>query len=134
VEGELPPKHGIEEGLQTLSGEQALFYARWRGTVGGDLDRIEHQQQLVAALRSKALEWDTVTRLPEIMKLMDENVETNLGFRETLSLGRILIEHGRNAQMISDQLEGTPYTLPSGAQVLIPEEAANEALIEEFRR
>jgi LCP family protein required for cell wall assembly len=134
VEGELPPKHGIEEGLQSLSGEQALFYARWRGTTGGDLDRIEHQQQLVAALRSKALEWDTVTKLPQIMKLMDENVETNLGYGEALSLGRILLEHGRNAQMTSDQLEGTPYTLPSGAQVLIPEEAANEALIEEFRR
>jgi polyisoprenyl-teichoic acid--peptidoglycan teichoic acid transferase len=134
VEGELPPKHGIEEGMQILSGEQALFYARWRGTAGGDLDRIEHQQQLVAALRSKALEWDTVTRLPEIMKLMEENVETNLGFGEALSLGRILIEHGRNAQMTSDQLEGTPYTLPSGAQVLVPEAATNEALIEEFRR
>ncbi len=134
VEGELPPKHGIDEGLQTLSGEQALFYARWRGTAGGDLDRIEHQQQLVAALRSKALNWDTVTRLPEIMKLLNENVETNLGFREALSLGRILIEHGRNAQMTSDQLEGTPYTLSSGAQVLIPEEAANEALLKEFRR
>ena len=134
VEGELPPKHGIEEGLQTLSGEQALFYARWRGTAGGDLDRIEHQQQLVAALRSKALDWDTVTRLPEIMKLMDENVETDLGFRETLSLGRILIERGRNAQMTSAQLEGTPYTLPSGAQVLVPDGAANEALLKEFRR
>ena len=117
-----------------MSGEQALFYARWRGTAGGDLDRIEHQQQLVAALRSKALEWDTVTRLPEIMELMDENVETNLGFGEALSLGRILIEHGRNAPMTADQLEGTPYTLPSGAQVLVPEEAANEALLEEFRR
>ena len=134
VEGELPPKHGIEEGMQTLSGEQALFYARWRGTAGGDLDRIEHQQQLVAALRSKALEWDTATRLPEIMNLMDENVETNLGFGEALSLGRILIGHGRNAQMTSDQLEGTPYTLPSGAQVLVPEGAVNEVLLKEFRR
>ena len=85
-------------------------------------------------MRSKAIEWDTVTRLPEIMKLMEENVETNLGFGEALSLGRILIEHGRNAQMTSDQLEGTPYTLPSGAQVLVPEAATNEALIEEFRR
>ncbi len=134
VEGELPPKHGIEEGMQTLSGEQALFYARWRGTAGGDLDRIEHQQQLVAALRSKALGWNTVTRLPGIMKLMEENVETNLRFQEALSLGRILIEHGRKAQMTSDQLEGTPYTLTSGAQVLVPEEAVNEALIREFRR
>jgi polyisoprenyl-teichoic acid--peptidoglycan teichoic acid transferase len=134
VDDEIPPKYGIDDGLQTLNGEQALFYARWRGTSRGDLDRIEHQQRLVAALRSKALDWDTVTRLPEIMEIMDQNVETDLGFQEALSLGRILIENGRNAQMTSVQLEGTPDILPSGAQVLIPRETANEAVLKEFRR
>ena len=134
VEEEIPPKHGIEDGVQTLDGEQALFYARWRGTSRGDLDRIEHQQQLIAALRSKALDWDTVTRLPEIMEIMEENVETDLGFSEALSLGRVLIDHGRNARMTSVQLEGTPDILPGGAQVLVPKEDANEAILEEFRR
>jgi polyisoprenyl-teichoic acid--peptidoglycan teichoic acid transferase len=134
VQDEIPPKHGIDDGLQTLSGEQALFYARWRGTAGGDLDRIEHQQQLVAALRSKALDWDTVTKLPEIMKIMDDNVETDIGFQEALSLGRVLISEGRNARMTSVQLKGTPDILPSGAQVLIPDETANEAILEDFRR
>jgi polyisoprenyl-teichoic acid--peptidoglycan teichoic acid transferase len=133
VEDEIPPKHGIEDGLQILNGEQALFYTRWRGTPGGDLDRIEHQQQLVAALRSKALNWDTVTKLPEIMEVMDENVETNLGYQEALSLGRVLISRGRNAQMTSVQLKGTPGTLPGGTQVLVPNDAANEATLEEFR-
>jgi anionic cell wall polymer biosynthesis LytR-Cps2A-Psr (LCP) family protein len=132
VEDEIPPKHGIEDGLQTLSGEQALFYTRWRGTAGGDLDRIEHQQRLVAALRSKALNWDTVAKLPEIMEVMDENVETNLGFQEALSLGGVLISRGRNAQMTSVQLKGTPGALPSGAEVLVPNDAANEAVLEEF--
>jgi len=134
VEDEIPPRYGIQDGLQTLNGEQALFYARWRGTSRGDLDRIEHQQRLIAALRSKALDWDTVTRLPEVMKIMEANVETDLGFREALSLGRVLIDRGRNAPMTTVQLEGTPDILPSGAQVLIPREAANEAILKEFRR
>jgi LCP family protein required for cell wall assembly len=134
VEDEIPPKYGIGDGLQTLNGEQALFYARWRGTSRGDLDRIEHQQQLIAALRSKALDWDTVTRLPEVMEIMEENVETDLGFREALSLGRVLIDHGRNARMTAGQLEGTPDILPSGSQVLVPREDANEAILEEFSR
>jgi LCP family protein required for cell wall assembly len=134
VEDEIPPKHGIEHGVQTLDGEQALFYARWRGTSRGDLDRIEHQQQLIAALRSKALDWDTVTRLPEIMEIMEENVETDLGFSEALSLGRVLIDRGRNAPMTSVQLEGTPHILSSEAQVLVPKEDANQAILEEFRR
>ncbi len=133
VEGEFPQKWHMEEGLQRLNGHRALLYARYRGTPGGDLDRIERQQQLVAALRSKALDWNIVTKLPEIMRVMNEEVETNLGFQEALSLGRVLLSQGRNAQMTSVQLEGTPHTLPSGAHVLIPNEVANEAILEEFR-
>ena len=134
VEDEIPPKYGIADGLQTLNGEQALYYARWRGTERGDLDRIEHQQRLVAALRSEALDWDTVSQLPEIMEILDANVETDLGLQEALSLGEILISRGRNARMTSVQLKGTPDILPSGAQVLIPEETANEVILKEFRR
>ncbi len=133
VEGKFPQAWHMEDGLQRLNGHRALLYARYRGTPGGDLDRIERQQQLVAALRSKALDWDTITELPRIMRVMNENVETDLGFREALTLGRVFISQGRNAQMTSVQLEGTPTTLPSGAQVLVPNEAANEAILEEFR-
>jgi polyisoprenyl-teichoic acid--peptidoglycan teichoic acid transferase len=133
VEGELPQKWHMKEGLQKLNGHRALLYARYRGTPGGDLDRIERQQQLVAALRSQALDWNTVAKLPKIMKIINENVETNLGSQEALTLGRVLIKQGRNAQMTSVQLKGTPNTLPSGAQVLVPNEVANKAILEEFR-
>lgn len=133
VEDELPPKRGIEEGLQTLDGRQALFYARYRDTPGADLDRIERQQRLVAALRSKVLGWNTVTKLPRIARVMNKNVETNLALDEAISLGRVLIGRGRNAQMTSVQLEGTPKTLSNGNQVLVPNEATNEAILAEFR-
>lgn len=133
VEGEFPQEWHMKQGLQKLDGHRALLYARYRGTPGGDLDRIERQQQLVAALRSEALDWDTVTELPKIMRVMNENAETNLGFQEALTIGRALVSQGRNAQMTSVQLEGTPATLPSGAQVLVPNEAANRAILEEFR-
>jgi LCP family protein required for cell wall assembly len=133
VEDEIPPKYGIKDGLQTLNGAQALFYARYRKTAGGDLDRIERQQRLVAALRSKALGWDTVNRLPEIGRVMNRNVETNLSFDQGLAFGRLLISRGRNAQMTSAQLKGTPRTLENGNQVLVPNQEANEAILAEFR-
>jgi len=133
VEDEIPPTYEIEDGLQTLNGAQALFYARYRGTAGGDLDRIEHQQRLIAALRSKALGWDTVTKLPHIARVMNRNVETNLDFKEGLTLSRALISRGRNARMTVSQLEGTPKTLPNGNEVLVPNDAANEATLAEFR-
>jgi polyisoprenyl-teichoic acid--peptidoglycan teichoic acid transferase len=133
VEDEIPPKYGIKDGLQTLNGAQALFYARYRGTPGGDLDRIKHQQRLIAALRSKALGWDTMTNLPEIARVMNRNVETNLGFDEALAIGRLLINRGRHAQMTTAQLQGTPKTLPNGNEVLVPDQEANEAILAQFR-
>jgi polyisoprenyl-teichoic acid--peptidoglycan teichoic acid transferase len=132
VEDEIPPKYGIKDGLQTLNGAQALFYARYRGTTGGDLDRIQHQQRLIAALRSKALGWDTVTKLPHIARVMNRNVETNLAFDEALSLGRLLISR-EHAQMTASQLKGTPKTLPNGEEVLVPDKEANEAILAQFR-
>jgi polyisoprenyl-teichoic acid--peptidoglycan teichoic acid transferase len=132
VEDEIPPKYGIKDGLQTLNGAQALFYARYRGTTGGDLDRIQHQQRLIAALRSKALGWDTVTKLPHIARVMNRNVETNLAFDEALSLGRLLISR-EHAQMTASQLKGTPKTLPNGEEVLVPDQEANEAILAQFR-
>jgi polyisoprenyl-teichoic acid--peptidoglycan teichoic acid transferase len=133
VEDEIPPKYGIKDGIQTLNGAQALFYARYRKTDGGDLDRIDRQQRLMAALRSKALGWDTMTKLPEISRVMNRNVETNLGFDQGLAFGRLLINRGRNAQLTSAQLQGTPVTLDNGNQVLVPKREANEAILAEFR-
>ncbi len=133
VEDEIPPKYEIEDGLQNLNGQQALFYARYRGTSGGDLDRIRHQQQLVAALRSQAFDWDTVRQLPEILRVANRNVQTDVGFSDGVSIGRILVRRGPNAQMTAEQLKGTPETLDNGNQVLIPDDEANEPILDQFR-
>jgi polyisoprenyl-teichoic acid--peptidoglycan teichoic acid transferase len=133
IEDDFPDKWRMEEGLQRLNGHRALRYARYRGTACGDLDRIERQQELVAALRSKALKWNTVRKMPDIVKVMNENVETDLGFDEAISLGRVLIRRGLNAKMTSNQLKGEPETLPNGDEVLVPNEQANEAILEDFR-
>jgi LCP family protein required for cell wall assembly len=123
----------IPPGRQELNGLEALAYARYRGTSCGDLDRIERQQQLVAALREQALGWNTITKLPGAVKVMHENVETNLGIVEAISLGRALVGHGRDAGMRSAQLKGKPEILPNGDAVLVPDEQANERLLEKFR-
>jgi polyisoprenyl-teichoic acid--peptidoglycan teichoic acid transferase len=131
--GEFPEKWHMGEGVQRLGGRKALFYARYRGTPGGDLDRMERQRELVAALRSKALRWNTVKKMPETIKVMDQNVQTDLGVEDAISLGRALIRQGRHAQMTSEQLKGTPETLPNGNEVLVPDDEANDAILDGFR-
>ncbi len=133
VEDEIPPKYKIEDGPQNLNGEQALFYARYRGTAGGDLDRIQHQQKMLAALRSKMLAWNTFTKMPAMLKIANENVDTDLGLLQAISLGRALATNGGDGDLQAVQLKGYPETLSSGAQVLIPDQEANEAILEGFR-
>ena len=123
----------IPPGQQELDGLEALAYARYRGTACGDLDRIRRQQRLIAALREQALEWNTITRLPGIVRVMHENVETDLGFVQAISLGRALVGHSEEGKMRSYQLKGEPEILPNGDAVLVPNEQANERILEKFR-
>ncbi len=135
VEAEEFPDHWrLGDGIERLDGRHALMYARYRGTAGGDLDRIQRQQELVAALRSEALGWDTATELPAILGAMDRNVETDLGLGQAVLLGRAMIREGRGeARMTSTQLEGTPKTLADGSEVLVPDDAANKVKLRDFR-
>jgi polyisoprenyl-teichoic acid--peptidoglycan teichoic acid transferase len=133
VADEVPPKYEIQDGPQTLSGKQALFFARYRGTAGGDLDRIERQQQLLAALRAKVLRWNTVTTLPSMLKIANENMDTDLGLFEAISLGRALVLRGGDDELTAAQLKGYPTTLDDGAQVLLPDWEANEEILQDFR-
>lgn len=133
-EGDLPPNVRLKrEGLQRLNGHRALLYARYRGSAGGDLDRIQRQQELVAALRSQALRWNGVRRLPRVAVTIEKHVETDMSVQEAVALGRVLLQHGRGARMTATQLKGDPETLPDGEEALRPDHQANQALLREFR-
>ena len=122
---QFPEKWRMGQDVQRLNGHKALIYARYRGTPGADLDRMQRQRELVGALRSEALRWHTVKTLPQIMAVMNENVQTNLDVDGAVTLGQVLIRKGRHAEMTSQQLQGIPETLANGEQVLIPDEETN---------
>ena len=132
--GVFPEKWHMGEGPRRFNGHKALQYARYRGTPRADLDRIDHQQELLSALRKKALQWNTVTKLPGIIKVANENVDTDLGLLQVIPLARALVLHGRSADMTTAELKGYPTYLPSGAQVLMPDYEANEAILQDFRK
>jgi LCP family protein required for cell wall assembly len=131
--GVFPEKWHMGEGVERLGGRKALFYARYRGTVCGDLDRIDRQQRFLAALREQAIGWNTITRVPQIVKVTNENVDTDLGVLQAISLARALVLHGEEGEMSTAELEGHPTNLPDGEQVLMPETKANEAILQDFR-
>jgi polyisoprenyl-teichoic acid--peptidoglycan teichoic acid transferase len=130
---QFPEKWRMGQDVQRLNGHKALIYARYRGTPGADLDRMQRQRELVGALRSEALRWHTVKTLHQIMAVMNENVQTDLDVDGAVTLGQVLIRKGRHAEMTSQQLQGTPETLANGEQVLVPDEDTNHAILDGFR-
>ena len=132
-ENQAPPYWKVKDGVQWLGGRKALIYARYRDTPGGDLDRIRRQQEIMAALRSKAFRWRSVERLPRITRAVARNVETDMSLTRMASLGKAFSKHGRNSVMTATQLEGTPDTLPNGSEVLVPNDVENELILRDFR-
>ena len=131
--GVFPEQWNMGEGMEHLNGHKALKYARYRGTPGADLDRIDHQQKLLAALRRQVLRWNTVTKLPGAIKVANENVDTDLGVMQVIPLARALVFNGKDTKMETAELQGHPMSLSDGAQVLVPNDKVNENILEDFR-
>jgi LCP family protein required for cell wall assembly len=64
------------EGLQHLTGEQALTLARMRKV--SVFERAEHQNTVMCALREKIERPETILRLPAIIKSFMNNIQTDL--------------------------------------------------------
>ncbi|MGF1512223.1 MAG: LCP family protein [Elainellaceae cyanobacterium] len=76
----------LKEGQQRLNGDQALQILRYRYDGYGDIGRIQRQQTLIRALQEQALSPMTLTRLPKILSVIRENIDTNLSLEEVLAL------------------------------------------------
>lgn len=74
----------IEQGLQTLTGEEALAYARTR-KYDGDVERGQRQQEILKAVINKLLSFKSVTKYSDVMKSIGENLTTNMSFDEMLA-------------------------------------------------
>ncbi len=76
----------LKAGEQTLTGDQALQFLRFRYDDKGDIGRIQRQQMLMRAIVEQALNPTTIARLPKILSVIQENVDTNLTVEELLAL------------------------------------------------
>jgi LCP family protein required for cell wall assembly len=73
-------------GWQTLNGEQAELFARYREEGLGDLPRVQRQQALVAALLQRLNSPTVLPRLPQLTRLMRKYFDTNLKIEEMMAL------------------------------------------------
>lgn len=76
----------LKKGEQVLGGQNALDYVRFRKSSDGrhdsDYERMERQQQALAALSDKLSSIRMVSRIYRTMDILSENVKTSLSVEE----------------------------------------------------
>jgi polyisoprenyl-teichoic acid--peptidoglycan teichoic acid transferase len=76
----------LKAGEQILNGDQALQFLRFRYDSQGDIGRIQRQQMFMRAFTEQVLNPATIARLPNILSVIQANVDTNLSVEELLAL------------------------------------------------
>nr|WP_242035848.1 MULTISPECIES: LCP family protein [unclassified Leptolyngbya] len=76
----------LKQGEQHLNGNKALQFLRFRYDQYGDIGRVQRQQQFMRALVEQALTPTTLTRIPQILSVIQDNVDTNLNVEELVAL------------------------------------------------
>ncbi len=86
----------LKSGVQTLSGEYALAYARARYTEGGDFDRAQRQQQVIDGIRQRILDFNLlpvlIQKAPTLYNELAAGVNTNLTLDEAIQLAWLAIQ------------------------------------------
>jgi polyisoprenyl-teichoic acid--peptidoglycan teichoic acid transferase len=87
-------------GWQTLDGNKALQFARYLDN-SGDLGRVQRQQTLIAALYKRCQNPTILPRLSEIVRVLRQNIDTNLKREEMLALANFSSQlKPENLQMV----------------------------------
>jgi LCP family protein required for cell wall assembly len=115
-------KIDLQPGLQTLSGEQAEHFARFRQDGLGDIGRVQRQQALLKAVKNKLTNPLTLTRIPGVMTALQQYIDTNLTPEEMLALlgeGRKLSE-GKFKMVLLPGRFSTPEEFRASYWILDP--------------
>jgi LCP family protein required for cell wall assembly len=112
----------IPAGRVHMDGDLALKYVRTRHS-DSDFGRLQRQQQVMLAIRDKAVSLGSLNRVPEALNAVSDSVQTDLTLPEILSLAKKWSQIPRE-NIHSYRIDETmiqPYITPQGAQVLLPD-------------
>lgn len=107
-----PPLHiDLKEGEQTLDGEKALQYLRFRkGYKDADLGRVRAQQEFMKELLNQSLKLGNITKIPGMIGIYNDNMETNISFIKMLVYGV------QSFRLDKEKING--HTLPGSANMM----------------
>ena len=125
------PLEGIDlqPGQQTLDGQSALSYVRWRGDAQADIGRIARQQKFLAALMDKTLRLTTLPKIPSLVGALQANLKTDMTLAQMVALAKEFI-NVNDLQMQTVTLPGVPDNDTYGASYWILDKAACKTIVD----
>jgi len=73
-------------GVQVLNGKQAEGFVRYRDPYDADLGRIKRQQIMLQALKAKIASPSIISRLPDLIGVVQKHINTDLSFEEMMAI------------------------------------------------
>ena len=131
----------LEPGYQLLNGEKAEWLVRFRHNNNGtsysyeygdnDLGRMRTQREFLMAVAKQALKLENITKINDILKIMEEEVETNIDWDTMMEYAPALLSI--NSENIkTGMLPGTAKYCNKVAVYLVDEDKSKELVNELF--
>lgn len=96
-------KFDLPAGVNHLDGAAAKKFATFRYN-SNDFYRGQRQQQLIWAIKERALQLDAITKLPQLWTALQHTFQTDLGILDVIRLARM------GATLKPDQLHGLTFS------------------------
>ena len=122
----------VGPGVVHMDGDLALWYARSRKK-SSDFDRGRRSQEVLRTLYARALQTDSISKIPDLYNDFSSSILTDLTLTNLLQLAPLAL-HLTNADIRSYYIgreEVSGWTTPGGASVLIPNGPAIQSMLQQ---
>jgi LCP family protein required for cell wall assembly len=115
----------LPAGDNLLDGLSAKKFATYR-YLSSDFSRVARQQQLLWAIRNRALQSDVIARIPELWQALSDLFVTDLKLLDVITLARVGtgLEPGNVHGLVLGSNVLKDYTTPEGWSVLVVRDPA----------
>lgn len=112
----------FDPGTYTMSGDQALSFARCRATARADLDRIDRQQYLLNEIIRQKFNFSMITKTPQIIKVLSSETRSDFTIWDFCSTGFVLLFSSKDINRItiptkSAMIDGISYQIADEDEV-----------------
>ena len=90
----------LKAGKQHLDGHKLLNFLRYRHDANGDIGRMQRQQMVIRSMMEQWADPTTVARIPQLMSIVHDSVDTNLSVEEMMAIGGFTLNKGTGKDRI----------------------------------